>query len=301
VSLASTSRLQAAFEVLDRYQQRHPVLGLPVAVRRKYRDDECNRLAATLSYYAFFSLFPLLLVGTTVLGFLLQGNPSLEQRIVDTTLAQIPVIGPELKVGTLSGSTPALVVGLVIALWSGTSVFLAAESAMNRLWGVPIRMRANLLRARLHALVIVLVLGAAALCATALSFLGTFGSSFAGLWRAGSLALSTLLAFGLFWVAFRTLTAADVGWRDTWVGAVVAAVLYQGLQALGSYYVDRVVQDASAVYGTFAVVIGLLSWIYIGAALTLHAAELNVVTRRHLWPRSLSVENGTQPTETRAS
>src|SRR4029077_3968983 len=150
--------------------------------------------------------------------FLLEGNPSLEQQIVDTTLAQIPVIGPELKVGTLSGKTPAPVVGPVIALWSGTSVFLAAESAMNRVWGVPIGKRANALRGRLHALVIVVAVGTAAFWATALSFLGTFGSTYAALWKAGSLALSTLLAFGLFWVAFRTLTAAKVGWRDTWVG-----------------------------------------------------------------------------------
>ena len=100
MSLASTSRFQAAFEALDRYQQRHPVLGLPVAVRRKYRDDECNRLAATLSYYAFFSLFPLLLVGTTVLGFLLEGNPSLEQRIIDTTLAQIATNQKDIHLAT---------------------------------------------------------------------------------------------------------------------------------------------------------------------------------------------------------
>ena len=159
---------------------------------------------------------------------------------------------------------------------------------MNRVWGVPYRKRSNALHARLHALVVVVAVGGAALCATALSFLGTFGSSYPGVWRAGSLALSTLLAFALFWVAYRTLTAAHVGWRDTWLGAVLAAVLYQALQTLGSYYVDRVVQDASAVYGTFAVVIGLLSWIYLGAMLTLYGAELNVVVRRHLWPRGLS-------------
>jgi YihY family inner membrane protein len=261
---------------------------LPLAVYRKSRDDECNRLAATLSYYAFFSLFPLLLVATTVLGFLLEGNPSLQRRIIDTMLAQIPVIGSELKVGSLTGNTPALVAGLVIALWSGTSVFLAAESAMNRVWGVPFRKRSRALHARLHALVIVVAVGGAALCATALAFIGTFGSSYPAVWRAGSIALSTLLAFALFWVAYRTLTAADVGWRDAWLGAALAAVLYQGLQTLGSYYVDRVVQDASAVYGTFAVVIGLLSWIYLGAMLTLYGAELNVVARRRLWPRGLS-------------
>jgi uncharacterized BrkB/YihY/UPF0761 family membrane protein len=100
--------------------------------------------------------------------------------------------------------------------------------------------------------------------------------------------LSTLLAFGIFWLAFRTLTIAEVGWKDTWLGALVASILYQLLQALGSFYVEHVVQRASALYGTFALVIGLLSWIYLGATLTLYAAEVNVVAFRRLWPRSFS-------------
>jgi uncharacterized BrkB/YihY/UPF0761 family membrane protein len=100
--------------------------------------------------------------------------------------------------------------------------------------------------------------------------------------------LSTLLAFGLFWIAFRSLTTADVKWKDTWLGAVVAAILYELLQTLGSYYVERVLQRASLLYGAFALVIGLLSWIYLGATLTLYAAEVNVVAFRRLWPRSFS-------------
>jgi YihY family inner membrane protein len=282
------SRLGDAYRAFDRYQQRHSLLGFPFAVQQKFGDDQGGYLAATLSYYAFFSLFPLLLVATTVLGFVLEGHPSLRNDIIDTALAQFPVIGDQLRVNALTGNGIALAAGVVIALWSGTSVFLAAENAMNHVWGVPFRKRPDPFKARGKALLLVLALGSAALCATALSFIGTFGSSYHVLWKAGSVSLSTLLAFGIFWLAFRTLTIAEVGWKDTWLGALVASILYQLLQALGSFYVEHVVQRASALYGTFALVIGLLSWIYLGATLTLYAAEVNVVAFRRLWPRSFS-------------
>jgi membrane protein len=281
-------RAAGAYRAFDRFQQRHAWLGFPFAVRQKYSEDQGGYLAATLSYYAFFSLLPLLLVATTVLGYVLAGNPDLEQRILDTALGQIPIIGDQLHVGTITGNSAALAIGLVIALWSGTSVFLAAQNAMNHVWGVPFRKRRDPFRARGVALLLVLAVGTAALCATALSFLGTFGSHYQALWKIGSLVLSTVLAFGLFWIAFRSLTTADVKWKDTWLGAVVAAILYELLQTLGSYYVERVLQRASLLYGAFALVIGLLSWIYLGATLTLYAAEVNVVAFRRLWPRSFS-------------
>ena len=281
-------RAADAYRAFDRFQQRHAWLGFPLAVRQKYTEDQGGYLAATLSYYAFFSLLPLLLVATTVLGYVLEDRPDLEQRIIDTTLGQIPVIGDQLQVGSISGNSVALAIGLVIALWSGTSVFLAAQNAMNHVWGVPFRKRRDPFRARAVALLLVLAVGTAALCATALSFLGTFGSHYQALWKTGSLVLSTVLAFGLFWIAFRSLTTADVKWKDTWLGALVAAILYELLQTLGSYYVERVLQRASLLYGAFALVIGLLSWIYLGATFTLYAAEVNVVAFRRLWPRSFS-------------
>jgi YihY family inner membrane protein len=281
-------RLGNAYRAFDRYQQHHAWLGFPLAVRQKYGDDQGGYIAATLSYFAFFSLFPLLLVGTTVLGFVLENDPSLEQRVIDTALAQFPVIGGELKIGSLNGNPVALVVGLVVALWSGTSVFLAAGNAMNHVWGIPFRRRPDQFRARGKALLLVVAVGSAALFSTALSFLGTFGSTHEALWKTSSVALSTLLAFALFWIGYRTLTIADVGWQETWLGAVVAAVLYQLLQVVGSYYVEHVLRHASALYGAFALVIGLLSWIYLGATLTLYAAEINVVALHRLWPRSFS-------------
>src|SRR3954447_5769202 len=109
----------------DRYQRRHAWLGFPLAVRQKYSEDQGAHLAATITYYAFFSIFPLLLVATTVLGYVLRGHPQLEQSIVGSALGQFPVIGRQLKTHSLHGSGLALAVGIAVSLWSGTSVFVA--------------------------------------------------------------------------------------------------------------------------------------------------------------------------------
>jgi membrane protein len=289
--------LRDLYNRFDCFQRRHGWLGLPLAVRQKYSEDQGGYLAATITYYAFFSLFPLLLVATTILGFVARGHPGLERSIVRSALGQFPVIGDQLRAHSLQGSTLALVVGSVLALWSGMGVFLAAENAMNQLWGVPHTRRPDFLRRRLRALLMLPVFGGGALGTTVLASLGTFGASYGLAWKVGSVALSTLLDFGLFWLGFRVLTARDVAWGQLWRGAAAAAVLYEILQTVGGYYVGHVLRDSSNTYGTFALVIALLSWIYLSIHVMLLAAEGNVVAAHQLWPRSFSVIFEQPPTQ----
>jgi membrane protein len=277
------------YRAFDRFQQRHRVVGFTLAVFQKYSDDQGSYLAATIAYYGFFSIFPLLLVFTTVLGYVLGGHGHLYSSLVDSALGQFPVIGSQLHARSLSGNGLALGLGVAGALWAGMGVFLASQNAMNSVWGVPFRRRPDFLRSRLRALELLVLLGGGVLATTVLAGLGSFGASYGAAWKIGSIALSTVLNFGLFWVGFRLLTAQDVGWRQLRGGAAAAAVAYEVLQALGGYYVGHAVRGASTTYGTFALVIGLLSWIYLAAHVILLAAEANVVATRRLWPRSFSL------------
>lgn len=277
------------YSAFDRFQQRHRSLGFPLAVLQKYADDQAAYLAAAITYYGFFAIFPLLLVLTTVLGFILQRHPHVEQKIVNSALGQFPVIGPQLSRGSLHGSVLALGLGLAAALWAGMGVFLASQNAMNHLWGVPFKRRPDLLRARGRALLLLLLLGGGALATTVLAALATVGARFGITWKIGSLTLSTALNISLFWVGFRVLTAREVSWRQLRGGAVAAGILYELLQTLGGYYVGHTLKHASNVYGTFGLVIGLISWIYLSAHIMLLAAEANVVATRRLWPRSFSL------------
>ena len=98
---------------LDRRQQRSRRLAFVAAVVKKFSDDQGGQLAALIAYYGFVAIFPLLLVTVTVLGFVLQGDPAEQQRILNGTLGQFPLISDQLKLHSLSGSGVALAIGII--------------------------------------------------------------------------------------------------------------------------------------------------------------------------------------------
>jgi membrane protein len=265
-------------------------VGFPLAVRQKFADDQGGYLAASVTYYAFFSIFPLLLVLVTLLGYALDGDPDLQRRVLDSALADFPVIGPQLQsnVHSLQGSVPALIAGIAIAVWAGTGVALALENALDHIWGVPISRRANPLLARLRALLWIAVLGGVTLVATVLGSASAF-ATYGPAVRVVALIVSLGINVAVFLAVFRVLTSHNPSWRDVLPGALVAAVAWEILQTVGGYIVDRQLRGASSTYGVFAIVIGLLSWLYLAANVTLLSAEINVVTARKLWPRSFSL------------
>ena len=110
---------EPAVEAIDAYQRRHRWLGFPLAVVYKFGDDQGPYLAALITYYGFLSLFPLLLLLVTILGFVLQGDPHLQDELLDSALAQFPVIGSQLRenVHSLTGSGTGLAVGIVGTLY----------------------------------------------------------------------------------------------------------------------------------------------------------------------------------------
>lgn len=270
---------------LDRLQRRHGALGFPIGVAKKFADDHAGNLAALMAWYGFFALFPLMLVLVTVLGFVLRDNPGAYDDIVRSAVAQFPVIGKDLQDNALRGSTVALVFGLLTALWAGLGLTLAGQRAMDQVWDVPHRLRRDFLTSRLRGIVILVVLGLLNVAVTTAVGLLVGGLGGTAL-TIGGFAASALLDVVLFWAVFRLFTAEDVPTRDLWLGIAIAAVGWAVLQTLGGIYVGRV-KDAHQTYGFFAIVIGLLSWLYLGAQTLLYAAEANVVRARRLWPRSL--------------
>jgi len=270
----------------DRFQQRHAVLAIPVAVLRKFSDDEAGPAAALIAYYAFVSFFPLLLAFTSILGFVLDNDPELRNEIIDTTLAQIPVIGDQLRTGSLSGNGLALVIGLAGAVFAGLGVTLAIQRALNQVYAVPRRKRPDVVMSRVRGLAVLALLGLIQILTTAAS--GLVGGGLGGPWTAtGGLGVSLVLNFVLFNVAFRLLLHPSVRTGELWPGACAAAVGWTALQALGGLYVSHVVAGATTTYGTFATVLGLIAWLYLGARIVVLAAEVNTVISRRLWPRSL--------------
>ncbi len=274
---------------LDRLQRRHPAVGVPIAVVYKYVDDAGGYLAALITYYAFVSLFPLLLLLTTILGLVLAGHPGLQQQIEDSALSQFPVIGGDLgSPRRISGGTVGLVIGVLGAVYGGLGVAQATQYAMNTMWSVPRNERLDPFRGRALSLLILATFGVALLGTTALSALGTTSAgSLGAVLRVVLVVAAVAINTGVFVFVFRLAPARRLTTREVLPGAVIAALCWQLLQTFGVAYVGHVIKNASATNSVFAVVLGLLAFLYLTAVATVLSVEVNAVRVDHLSPRAL--------------
>ena len=280
-------------ERLDGYQQRHRPLGFVVAVAYKSFDDRAPYLAALVTYYAFVSVFPLLLLFVSIMGFVLQSDASLRHQIVNSAVGDLPGIGSVLRrnIQGFKGSTAGVTLGLIGVVYGALGAMQAAQYAFNHIYAVPRNEQPNPIRSRVRSLGLLAILGTTILISTGINFLIANGGSFStgigtGISILGYIA-SLVLNVGLFSMSFKVLTALDLHWRDVIVGGVITGGLWEVLQTFGSRYVVHEVQHGSALYGVFGVVLATLAWIYLVALVIMVSAEINVVWTRHLWPRSL--------------
>lgn len=273
---------------LDTYQRAHPAAGYPIAVAYKYVDDSGGHLAALITYYGFVSLFPLLLLTSTVLGLVLAGNPHAQQVLLDSALSQFPVIGGQLHdPGRLGGGLAGLLVGGLGALYGALGVSVAVQAAMNTIWTVPRNHRPNPVAARLRGLLLLGTAGLAVLGTTVLSALGGGAGPLGGAARVAVLLASVVVNAVVFVLAFRLATARPLSTRQVAPGALAAAVVWQLLQSFGARYVGHVVRHASATNSVFALVLGLIAFLYLASVALVLCAEANAVRVQHLYPRAL--------------
>lgn len=276
---------------MDAFQRRHAVLAFPIAVVKKFGDDQAGTLAALIAYYGFFSMFPLLLVLVSVLGLVLAGNPALRDEIVNSALGHFPVIGDRIAaratIDELTGNWLSVGLGVAGAAWAGLGVAQAAQRALNTVWDIPRSQWPSFVSRRLRAALMLVILGTIFAASTFTTGFGSSGALPSFFLTAVGWTVSLMLNVVLFTLAYQVLTARDLKWRNVLPGAAVASLAWTVLQIVGGYYLTHQVRSASDIYGTFALVIGLLIWIALGAQVTLLGAEINVVWNRRLWPRSL--------------
>src|SRR5581483_7462626 len=207
-------------ERVDRFQRSHPRAGLPIAVVYKFVDDQGSYLAALITYYGFVSVVPLLLLSSTILGFVLHGDPALRQQVLDSAVGQFPVVGTQLATNhAISGTGLGLVIGILGTLYGGLGSAQAAQNAMNTIWRVPRNSRPNPLASRLRSLLLLCVVGLSVVATTGLAAVGSvvdvFGPGIKVLLGLLGLAVNT----AVFTLAFRVATVKDLSVRETLRGA----------------------------------------------------------------------------------
>jgi membrane protein len=276
---------------VDKFQQRRPVVAFPVAVWKKFGDDQAGSLAALIAYYAFVSIFPLLLVLITVLDIVLRNHAALQHRVLTDVGKNFPGVGNLLtgSVHAKSGTGVALAIGLVFALLGGRGVATAIMNALNAAWEVPLTGRPGFPGSILRSIAMIVVIGIGEIASFTLAgFAGGVGHVFTGVGAyVAATAVSLVLNVGVFWLVFRLGTAKEVAGRDLWLGAILSAIVWQVLQSVGAALIRHAAGTSNTTNATFGLVLGLLAFLYLQAELTLYAVEASVVKARRLWPRGM--------------
>jgi membrane protein len=287
----SKNFLQRSVDKLDAFQQRHKTLAVPYAIAKKYSDDEAGYQAALMAYYGFLSLFPLLIVATTIIQRVTFDNTMARQEFLSSATSYFPAIGDNLaaSINTPSKSGLALVIALLITLYGARGVANAVQHALNHVWCVPRGKRVGFPRSTLRSFVLIFTAGGGLVASAAMI---SFATAADHVWplRAILGAGGFAVLFLVFWGVFTYGTSGR--WRPlaNVPGAVLAAVGLLVLQALGSYIVAHQLKTQTGLNAQFGVIIALLFWLYLQAVVFLYAVELNTVRAHKLWPRSITPE-----------
>ncbi len=265
---------------------------MPIGVLYKFFDDQGGYLAAVLTYYAFVAIFPMLLIASAVLGFILQGHPQLQQDILSSALAQFPIVGDQLgRPEGIQGSSSAVVIGSLTALYGVVGLGQAAQNAVNVAWAIPRNSRLNPVVSRLRSLVWLVVAGLALVLIAVLTSFGShpdvFGVDLGGGVRLLILAATVALIAAVLTVMMMLSTPRKEPPRDVIPGAVTIAVLWQLLQVAGGVYVEHVITKASSMNAVFAVVLGLVALLYVANVIAIIGLQVNAVLAKRLYPRAL--------------
>jgi uncharacterized BrkB/YihY/UPF0761 family membrane protein len=285
--------LRTVMAALDGWQRQVRWAGVPYAVVKKFGDDNANLLVVALAWYGFTAIFPLLLVVVTVFGFI--GAQSIGTGII-RTLHQFPVIGSSFNPAShsaLHGSGLGLVIGLVGLLYGAQGVTQTAQQAMAMVWNIPQTRRTGFLPRLGRSLAGLVTIGAAFVINAFVTAYATGGTSNYAI-RVPVLAGLLVINAGLYFASFTVLTAKAVGPRGLLPGAILAAVGFTALITVGTGLLTHQLKNASATYGAFGTVIGIVAFLLLLAKLTMYAAELNPVLARSLYPRALPL--GGEPT-----
>ncbi len=274
---------------VDAFQRDHPLFGFPHAVVKKYSDDDGGRQAALITYYGFLSLFPLLLVGVSVLSRVLVDHPALRERLIEE------IVPPDLRstvehaVSSMPSSGVPFAIGLLGAMFAGTGVAFSAFETLNHVLGVPRRARFGFVIRYVRVLSMLVVAMVGGLASAVLTIGSATLSDVDGVQQLAAAAGTAMVVFIVLILSVKLLVARPVAFRACWSAAAAGAVIIAAVLAVGTRALALLINKAGPVYGSFATVVGAFGLLYLVSEALLFCAEAAIVRRRKLWPRALDV------------
>ncbi len=249
-----------------------PVIGTLLRIQERFGEVNGTALANGIALQTFLSLFPLILVGIAIAGFLAEGNANFAGDVIDAFgLTGNAAEDMETALSNARDSKEAAsVLGFLGLLYSGLAVVAAVQRAIDRVWqtfgkGVKDKLRA-----------VGWLLGAAVIftASFALSILLNF---LPGFLAPLSIVVGLGVNLGLFLWTFVLLGRVPVGWRALLPGALACAVGFEVLKVLGSVLIPRLVANSSALYGSLGIVVAILAWLAFFGRLVVYGAVVNVI------------------------
>lgn len=274
---------------LDVFQQKRRGLAIAYGVVKKYGDDEAGYQGALITYYGFLSLFPLLIVATSVVDLVSRNNEALRTRLIDSLGQYFPTIGENLQT-QIHGSSKtglALVIGLLITLYGARGIAVAVQHALDHVWQVPRPKRAGFPKGPLKSVGLILGAGLGFVVSAVISGFATGGDREIVIRFLLTLA-SIAALFVTFCFIFQFGTSSRHKLHANFPGAIVAAAGLAVLQVVGGYLINHELHNLRGLYGQFALVLAILFWIALQAQVFMYAAEINTVRALRLYPRSLT-------------
>ena len=284
--------LKRILDAVDRTQQRFRASAFIVAVAKRFGDDRGGMHASLVTFYGMLSVFPLLLLLITFASKLLGPDSSATKRLIASALSEFPVIGTRLadNIHALSrGNTAATLAAALFLLWGSLGLTSALQAASHDAWHLPRHTEPNLLVRTGRGLAILGILLTSVIATTVSASLAASGdlSQFSRLLSPGLVVADLLVNIGTYWMALRLLAPKHTAWRTVLAGALLGGVGWTLLQQIGGYLVSHQLHRTTEIYGLFAIVLGLIFWLSLGARLFVYATEVNVVLAQKAWPRGL--------------
>ena len=284
--------IQKNIERIDRFQRRHKPIAFIYAVIKKYGDDEAGYSAALLTYYAFLSLFPLLLILITITTYIAESHPQIQADIIKGATDYLPVLGSQLAehTNTLHKNGIALAIGLLFILYGTRGVADALKHGIQHIWAIPRADRPGFPSSTLTSLKIIVIGGAGLVfAAVTVGYIASAGHGW--VFSLLALLLNVFLLFLLFTFLINACLPKKVSLKQTRPAAISAAIALVLLQLVGGYVLTKELKSLDAFYSYFALSLGLLFWIYLQAQIVFYAVEIASVSDKKMWPRSLSGSN----------
>lgn len=274
---------------IDAFQRRHRVFAFMVAVMTKLSQDQSSSLAALFAYSSLFAIFPILLALISVLGLLLAHDPAVRNSVINSSLSNFPIIGTQLRsnIHSISPNILPLILASFTALMASRGVAGIAARSMSQIWYVTTSEMPNFINTLLRSFIWAGYVGI-------LTNLGAALSSFSMLGPLVSIGGATLVNLCLFIGAQRLCLPRSIGFSKFYRGAIASGIAWQLLLYFGTQIVKNQLSHSTPLYGFFAIVLGLLTWVYLVAFITLVFSTADVVREYKLTPRSLDQSDPTE-------